>query len=56
MTELFNAAMVPSRTTGQNALRELFSAGKIQRTGAGCKKDVFRFFSSKKEERKEDGR
>ncbi|HXJ04088.1 MAG TPA: hypothetical protein VNH65_03265 [Candidatus Acidoferrum sp.] len=42
---LFKAAMIPSRTTGQNAIRELLSEGKIQRTGDGSMKDVFRYFA-----------
>lgn len=29
--DLFQAAVIPSRTTGNRALRELLSAGKIQR-------------------------
>lgn len=42
---LFKAAMIPSRTTGQDAIRELLSEGKIQRTGDGSMRDVFRYFT-----------
>ena len=31
--DLFEAAVIPSRTTGNRALRELLSASKIQRIG-----------------------
>jgi hypothetical protein len=41
---LFKAAMIPSRTTGQKAINELLSEGKIQRTGKGSMGDVFRYF------------
>jgi hypothetical protein len=30
---LFQAAVIPSRTTGQHALRDLLAAGAIQRVG-----------------------
>ncbi|HXL23845.1 MAG TPA: hypothetical protein VOA78_15385 [Candidatus Dormibacteraeota bacterium] len=42
--ELFAVSMVPSRPTGDNALKELLAAGKIQRIGKGCKGDAFRYF------------
>jgi hypothetical protein len=44
MAELFEAVVVPSRTTGQKALRELLSEGKIQRAGRGGTRDIFRYF------------
>lgn len=47
MSELFEAAVVPSRTTGQKALRELLSEGRIQRIGKGGKRDLFRYFANK---------
>jgi hypothetical protein len=43
---LFKRAMIPSRTTGQRAIRELFLADRIQRTGSGSMKDAFRYFRS----------
>jgi hypothetical protein len=46
--ELF--AVVPSRTTGQRALKELLSEGKIQRTGKGKKGNLFRYFKKGGEE------
>jgi hypothetical protein len=49
MAELFDAAVVPSRTTGQKALNELLSEGKIQRTGKGGMRDVFRYFEKRGE-------
>jgi hypothetical protein len=45
--ELFAVSMVPSRSTGDNALKELLSAGKIQRVGKGCRGDAFRYFLAK---------
>jgi hypothetical protein len=45
MAELFEAAVVPSRTTGQKALRELLSEGKIQRIGKGGPRDLYRYFA-----------
>jgi hypothetical protein len=45
MAELFETAVVPSRTTGQKALRELLAEGKIQRTGGVGLRDVFRYFA-----------
>jgi hypothetical protein len=47
MMELFEAAVVPSRTTGQKALRALLSEGKIQRAGKGGLRDVFRYFAKR---------
>jgi len=49
MADLFEAAVVPSRTTGQKALRELLSEGKIQRIGKGTKADLFRYFEKRGE-------
>jgi hypothetical protein len=40
--ELFKE--VPSRTTGQRALKELLSEGKIQRIGNGTKRKPFRYW------------
>jgi hypothetical protein len=45
MAELFEAAVVPSRTTGQKALGALLSEGRIQRFGKGTKGDLFRYFA-----------
>jgi hypothetical protein len=45
---LFDVAMIPSRTTGQKAINELLSEGKIQRTGKGSMRDVFRYFAGEK--------
>jgi hypothetical protein len=45
--ELFEAAVVPSRTTGQKALRELLSEGRIQRIGKGGQRDLFQYFANK---------
>ena len=44
--ELFEAAVVPSRTTGQRAVKELLSEGKIRRFGRGGKLNPFRYFTS----------
>lgn len=44
MAELFEAALLGSRTTGQKALRGLLSEGKIQGTGKGDKKAPFWYF------------
>jgi hypothetical protein len=42
---LFQAAVIPSGTTGQRALRELLAAGAIQRIGSGGKGSPFRYFA-----------
>lgn len=42
--DLFQAAVVPSRTTGDKALRELLSAGKIRRIGKARSGHPFRYF------------
>ena len=42
---LFQAIIVPSRTTGLQALNELLSAEKIQRVGGGFKGSPFRYFA-----------
>jgi hypothetical protein len=47
--EVFEAAAVPSRTTGQKALKELLSEGKIQRMGKGTKGKPFRYFEKRGE-------
>lgn len=44
--DLFRAAMIPSRTTGDKALRELLEPGKIQRIGKARKGHSFRYFKS----------
>ena len=44
--DLFTACTIPSRTTGQHALRELLSAGKIQRIGKGARGSSFRYFTT----------
>jgi hypothetical protein len=46
--QLFEAATVVTRTTGQRALNELLSAGTIQRIGKGGPRDLFRYFGAKK--------
>lgn len=46
MAELFEAAVVPSRTTGQKALRELLREGKIQRIRKGMKGNPFWYFKA----------
>jgi hypothetical protein len=43
-SELFEKALVPSRATGQKALKELISAKQIQRVGRGIEGDVYRYF------------
>jgi hypothetical protein len=42
--ELFDKASIPTLTTGKNALKELFSIGRIERTGKGSYGDPFRYF------------
>ena len=42
--DLRQAATVPSKTTGDKALRELLSAGKIQRIGKARSGHPFRYF------------
>lgn len=42
--DLFQAAGVPSRTTGDRALQELLSTGKIQRIGKARSGHPFRYF------------
>jgi hypothetical protein len=50
---LFQAAVVPSRTTGQHALRDLLAAGAVQRITRGGKGTPFLYFkrSTASEER-----
>jgi hypothetical protein len=48
--ELFRAAVIPSRTTAQRALKELLSEGKIQRIGNGTKGKPFRYFGKQGEQ------
>lgn len=43
-TELFEKAGVITKTTGQRALNELLAKGKIQRTGKGGPRDLYRYF------------
>jgi hypothetical protein len=43
-SKLFDVAAIPSISTGQKALLELFSAGKIQRFGEGNCGSPFRYF------------
>lgn len=45
--DLFQTAVIPSRTTGNKALRELFSAGKIQRIGKPRPGYPSRYFAGK---------
>jgi Fic family protein len=47
--QLFEAATVVTRTTGQRALNELLSEGKIQRIGKGGPRDLFRYFQKRGE-------
>ena len=42
--QLSETAMVPSKETGQKALRELLAEGKIKRIGKGINGDVYRYF------------
>jgi hypothetical protein len=44
-TQLFDAAMIPSRTTGQKALKLLLKAGQIDRIGKGARKDPYLYFA-----------
>lgn len=46
MDELFAAAVVPSRTTGQVALRGLLAECRIQRIGKGISANPYRYFVS----------
>jgi hypothetical protein len=42
---LFQVAVIPSRTTGQHALRDLLAAGAIQRIGGGGTGSPFLYFA-----------
>jgi hypothetical protein len=42
--QLFEKAMIPSRTTGQKALKELLSTDRIERIGKGVREDPYRYF------------
>ncbi len=42
--QLFAKAMIPTKTTGQNALKELISAGQVERIGKGIKGDPYLYF------------
>jgi hypothetical protein len=42
---LFQAAAIPTRTTGQSALKELLAAGVVWRIRKGGKGDPFRYFA-----------
>ena len=44
IADLRQAATVPSKTTGNRALRELLSAGKIRRIGKARSGRPFRYF------------
>ncbi|HEV2194117.1 MAG TPA: hypothetical protein VGR55_00920 [Candidatus Acidoferrum sp.] len=44
--DLFQAAVIPSRTTGNKALREMLSAGKIRRIGKPRPGHPFRYFKN----------
>jgi hypothetical protein len=44
--ELFERAKVAARTTGQRAIKDLLSNGRIQRIGSGRRGDAFRFFTT----------
>lgn len=46
--ELFAHAMIPTRTTGQKALKKLLVAGEIERIGKGGMNDEYRYFISKR--------
>jgi len=46
-TELFDEAMIPTKTTGGEALRELVAEGKIKRIGKGVPNDPYRYFTTK---------
>jgi hypothetical protein len=39
--DLFDIARIPTSTTGKNALKELFSIGRIERTGKSGSRDPF---------------
>jgi len=43
--QLFLKATVPSKTTGQKALKLLLDSGLIDRNGKGVKEDPFRYFA-----------
>jgi predicted transcriptional regulator len=45
--ELFEAAMIPSLTTGKKAINELLSAGQIERIGKGGQGHEYRYFVRK---------
>ena len=51
--DLFQAAVIPSRTTGNKALRELLSAGKIRRIGKARSGHPFRYFLAAQDAKKE---
>jgi hypothetical protein len=42
--QLFEKATIPTRTTGQRALKELLLTERIERTGKGIKSDPYRYF------------
>lgn len=42
--QIFERGMIPTKTTGQRALKELLSAGQIERTGKGIKNDPYLYF------------
>jgi hypothetical protein len=44
MAQLFTVAVIPTKATGQQALRKLFLAGAVQRVGKGAIGNHYRFF------------
>jgi len=46
--QLFAKAMIPTKTTGQKALKELISAGQVERIGKGIKCDPYLYFVEKR--------
>jgi len=42
--QLFEKAMIPTKTTGGKALRELVAAGKVNRIGKGVPNSPYQFF------------
>jgi len=43
-TELFGKAVIPSRSTGRQALHRLLVTERIERIGKGCKGNLYRYF------------
>jgi len=42
--QLFEKATIPTKTTGQRALKELLLTERIKRIGKGIKSDPYRYF------------